>query len=314
MLTMLSVSVWSNIYRHTRFLDLLHSKDQSFLDYAIEFIGVGGILITSISSSFWKTTTWCNLLRKVAKIEEENSKKSNTGYDNIVFVICCVFLLLVTSVFWMKFGIIALYYLSYNGIYFNQFLLAMDIYHIVKTIKNRYIELNFTLKGLKRMKNIKVILETMEMVEIVYIELYDVIIMFNTIFGWPVLALMFSFGLMLMSCILFATAVTGELAVCYILLSIITFIWPLVITFSCDLTTKEAQKIPQRCLKMEKKLIVTPEELAALRSFENRALVHVPKFTAAGFFEINRVTLLTFISNLATYFVVLMQLNSMFNK
>uniref|UniRef100_A0A6P7F9U5 Gustatory receptor n=1 Tax=Diabrotica virgifera virgifera TaxID=50390 RepID=A0A6P7F9U5_DIAVI len=301
----------SLIRRHEIFLTFVPSTLLMWLDMSTEIIGITNIIIFNMNSTLLKTKQWYKLFTKLGKIYVPLPQKYSSG----CFIVVTITLLIIYITFTLTYGLVSIYYFSYSLFYYAQFLLAFIIYSITKPVRYRYFLLQTTLKHLQQISCLKDRLETLKTAEKVYLELNDIIENFNDIFGWPIFGLMFNFGVMLITTLALSTTATEiNITVFYLLVTVATSIWPLVITFSCDLTTKEAQKIPQRCLKMEKKLIVTPEELAALRSFENRALVHVPKFTAAGFFEINRVTLLTFISNLATYFVVLMQLNSMFNK
>nr|CAI5822434.1 unnamed protein product [Callosobruchus analis] len=86
--------------------------------------------------------------------------------------------------------------------------------------------------------------------------------------------------------------------VCYSLIA------PLAITFCCDSTTNECRKIIEICFTLKQSSDYTPEDKEELQVLLEQFTVNPVKFTAAGFFEINRSNMLSFLSSIATYLIV----------
>ncbi|KAJ8947248.1 hypothetical protein NQ314_008647 [Rhamnusium bicolor] len=86
---------------------------------------------------------------------------------------------------------------------------------------------------------------------------------------------------------------------------------PVLIMFSCDWALQEAQNIIPICYKYQQDFSTSSGERQELICLTNQALNNKPAFTAAGFFEINRKTLLALLSATTTYFIVIIQFNQM---
>lgn len=82
------------------------------------------------------------------------------------------------------------------------------------------------------------------------------------------------------------------------------------IIFSCDAAVEESKKLLVTCYRMEQLLPPFSNEKEELMSLENVLKTKRPTFTAAGFFEIKKSTLLSLLSTTATYFVVSIQFSS----
>ncbi|KAJ8952979.1 hypothetical protein NQ318_015339 [Aromia moschata] len=82
---------------------------------------------------------------------------------------------------------------------------------------------------------------------------------------------------------------------------------PMMIIFTCDFTVKESRKLLVTCSRMERYLPLTSKERSELLRLEDQIRNNRPSFTAAGFFQINRSTLLSLISTTTTYFIIVLQ-------
>ncbi|KAJ8947254.1 hypothetical protein NQ314_008653 [Rhamnusium bicolor] len=85
---------------------------------------------------------------------------------------------------------------------------------------------------------------------------------------------------------------------------------PLMVIFCCDITIRESNKLLTTCFELEQYL-----PLDSLESKELKSLIYLiksqpPAFTAAGFFQVNRATLLSLFSTTTTYYIIIIQFNS----
>ncbi|KAJ8947993.1 hypothetical protein NQ314_008509 [Rhamnusium bicolor] len=86
---------------------------------------------------------------------------------------------------------------------------------------------------------------------------------------------------------------------------------PVTIMFCCDLTVRESQKVIKICYNLNQKEILSSEERQELRNLINQVKINIPKFTAAGFFEIGRTTLFSFFGATTTYLIVIIQFHAL---
>lgn len=75
------------------------------------------------------------------------------------------------------------------------------------------------------------------------------------------------------------------------------------------MTTREGQKFSGICYKLEEQYPIATVERKELLKFASLSRNKVPRFTAAGFFEIDRTTHFGFLTVAATYFIILIQFN-----
>lgn len=79
-------------------------------------------------------------------------------------------------------------------------------------------------------------------------------------------------------------------------------VFAIVVILSCDRVEKRADDLIRTCVYIQAE---TGDENA--RILANLAKDLRPKFSAAGFFEINQRILPTFFSNLSTYLIIILQ-------
>ncbi|KAJ8947992.1 hypothetical protein NQ314_008508 [Rhamnusium bicolor] len=86
---------------------------------------------------------------------------------------------------------------------------------------------------------------------------------------------------------------------------------PVMIIFSCDLAIKEIHKLLTNCYRVEEMLPLNSKEKEELRSLRSLIKDKRPSFTAAEFFQIKRSTLLSIFATTTTYFIIIIQFNSL---
>ncbi|XP_072377244.1 uncharacterized protein [Diabrotica undecimpunctata] len=195
----------------------------------------------------------------------------------------------------------------------HRMLLSLEIYEVTKSITESYCSINKSLFDLKIKGVFNGKVKILKFMEEQYHDIVQIVNHFNSVFGWSILAVIFNNGVFLLSTFRFITSIETKdlnenyMRALYMVNAVFTFVWPVIIIFSCDFTKNEAQKILINCSSLHKTMLL-PEEVLALNSFENKVYTNLPKFTAAGFFEITRNTLLQFISSLTSYLIILIQL------
>ncbi|XP_050500335.1 gustatory receptor 68a-like [Diabrotica virgifera virgifera] len=309
----------SVIFGRERFLVFLaqHSTPMKILDLLNEFFGIVMFLVTTLGANFWNTNEWCTLYQKLSNVPKTNiCKNKGCLTTNTVFVLSTIFVGISQGVFYYVWGsTTVLVYVSYSVHYYIGMLLSFEIHEVTKSITKSYYFINKSLSDLQ-IKGIECHkVKILKLVEEQYQELFQIVNHFNNVFGWSILTVLFNNGILLLSTITFMTSIgqtkidlsENDMRGLYIANAVFTCVWPVIIIFSCDFTKNEAQKILINCSSLHKTMLL-PEEVLALNSFENKVYTNLPKFTAAGFFEITRNTLLQFISSLTSYLIILIQL------
>lgn len=82
------------------------------------------------------------------------------------------------------------------------------------------------------------------------------------------------------------------------------------IIISCDLVTAEGKRIIPLCYQLRDLPRIYDMEKEELMILANMAKQNYPVLTAGGLFEINRKTMLTFITTVTTYLIILTQLGN----
>ena len=72
-------------------------------------------------------------------------------------------------------------------------------------------------------------------------------------------------------------------------------------------TAEEAQKIIDVCFQLQEEYNAESREAKALNKLLNHAKNFKPKFTASGFFKLNKSVVLTVVANVATYLIITVQ-------
>nr|CAH7766070.1 unnamed protein product [Callosobruchus chinensis] len=153
-------------------------------------------------------------------------------------------------------------------------------------------------------------------------EFSDFTVQFNRLFSWQVLllslncslTLLFIFGVEVLQFRINLQESSGTgirlliNKICFITYSLVG---PLAVMLCCDSAINESRNIVKICYTLEQNETYTEEEKQELKSIVDQFTSDPPKFTAAGFFEINRSNILSFFSATATYLIVIIQMKSL---
>jgi gustatory receptor len=83
----------------------------------------------------------------------------------------------------------------------------------------------------------------------------------------------------------------------------------LTIAIPIDSTVKEAKRFIDLCYKLQEKFIQESKEIEVLTRLVDHSKNFIPEFSAAGFFNINKSIIFSLVGNVATYFIITIQLN-----
>jgi hypothetical protein len=85
--------------------------------------------------------------------------------------------------------------------------------------------------------------------------------------------------------------------------NVLTIIMPI------DSTVKEAKRFVDLCYKLQEEFIAESKEIEALIRLVDHSNNFTREFNADGFFNINKSIIFSLIGNVATYFIITIQLN-----
>ncbi|CAH1379847.1 unnamed protein product, partial [Tenebrio molitor] len=145
----------------------------------------------------------------------------------------------------------------------------------------------------------------------------DMVTDLNKIFGWPLAFIILRAVLQLLSTaihilidaqmknfhetkhlLISKLALTGLMIVC----SVLTIL-------CCDMMSEEGDKLIPLCYKLQEKLDDHSSLRTELRRLAKYISHNLPKMSAAGFFYINRSTILNMVATVTTYYIVVIQFN-----
>lgn len=233
-------------------------------------------------------------------------------------------------------------YFQYYHIYFfsnfYEFFLILLIITVLKTIKLRYQYLNDAVENEFRKTTGENVLTKMVEIEHKLQSYAELINIFNNIFGWPVFCFFIS---TLINCLHFLNTMFGLLAGYYGNTSAMTFINVFVFTFFynvstikikffkhdliytnifqlsvivvislCDGIRQILEKLKQICYTYQGHYLKFPMIRSEIFILANCAKFCKPRFSAAGFFFINKGTLITMIGATASYVIIIIQFNT----
>ncbi|XP_023013606.2 uncharacterized protein [Leptinotarsa decemlineata] len=157
-----------------------------------------------------------------------------------------------------------------------------------------------------------------EKVEKLYLVMDGLIVLMNSLFGWILLAMFFHISLMVLLALTVPvihnyltknTSTQSDTEIPFGIYSVLQVVVISIMVFCIDSATREPQNLIKFCMNLEcnfplrfeqnKKIQIAIEKLKALS----------PNFSAADFFQITRSTLLSMISVITTYFIVMVQLH-----
>ncbi|EFA07613.1 gustatory receptor 116 [Tribolium castaneum] len=283
------------------------------------------IFLVVMKSCFWDVDKWRVLITNFRYVDE---KLQNTGTKELRVLknFYCgfavkevVFLLFVTYEMYIWSNVLELSFVKgmklgpmidlYYEFHFIAFLTC-----ITECLRMRYEELN---ARLVRMNSSLTIVKDLRSLVQYYRILGEIIDIFNNLFGYQIILLIFHSGLQIISslnfCFTIITHTDGPLYQHFIIANIyvlfITMFNLFMIVFPMDSTTEESKKFIDLCFKTQEYFIEDCHKIDTLTRLTNFSKHYFREFRPAGFFSIRKAIIFCFIGNVATYVILTFQFN-----
>ncbi|KAJ3648107.1 hypothetical protein Zmor_019941 [Zophobas morio] len=274
-----------------------------------------------LKSTFWDINKWTTLITnfelidtKLQIVDQQKSIFQNfyfrLGMKHVVVAIWFAFQLYAFSLF---LGMPILETFWFGGDYYREFLMVVFINTLIKCFKERYEYLNAKL--LKQCKNFTD--RDFRQVQEIYRLLGENVDDFSHIFGYQIICVLFRFGLEIISCLNYSyvtlSSVNKDVLYGILAANLCSMIFVtcnvLMVILPIDEATQEAKKFMDLCYKLQEQFPHESKELDALSKLTVCCKNFQREFTAAGFFNINKRILFALGGNVATYYIITIQLN-----
>jgi gustatory receptor len=279
-------------------------------------------VVTVMSVVFWKNQQWKHLTNNL-KLIEANAEKKSTRICKFVTLHILVFTTIIGSnCFWVKihgFTFVKQYEILYFQIYLQCFYCLL-LSEILTPILASYRHLFHVLSDAKMMSPPKIRSD--------FYTLKDTVNVFNDIFGWPIALLIsytiFKVLIFLDHALIMSYLYKNDEVLVILLLDgltiAVTFVSrcsirlnlyivclqgsPVLLILMCDAVSNESRKILELSRKLKWELDSNTSELSKLTDFVQE---HLPVFSAARFFTIDRGTILSVLGSVTSFFIVMIQ-------
>ncbi|KAJ3648105.1 hypothetical protein Zmor_019939 [Zophobas morio] len=296
---------------------------ENFLHISWTFILVVRNLVTVLKSTVWDVKKWKTLITnfKYIDVKLENTGQRERIWKNFYFVLLLQHIIFASFVFYLLYAFISMEKIGlWEGLWLNpfsdcyqEFLTVIFITTLARSIKDRYKDLNerlikncenFDLEGIRNAGNI-------------FRTLGETVDMFSQIFGYQIISILFHFGLQIIVCLNYTFIMilrTSKEFVCRIIIAnvllmvFVSFNFVMII-FPIDSATQEARKFIDLCHTLQEKFQKGPREDEILTKIINSSKHFYREFTAAGYFNINKSMIFCILANVATYYIITIQLN-----
>ncbi|EFA07599.1 gustatory receptor Gr108 [Tribolium castaneum] len=292
------------VYRTTSYktLSTIGLTLQASTDVILFILNISTILVTMTKKNKW------NKFIDILNFFKNGSEDQNVFWftpflaTNVVFVIVMIFETYVWTQIMTELDFFKLYAIEYFQLY-AQFIVYSMICSclnlILESSQNIYKTINF-LKP-KRLNNFP-----LKKIKGDFRALAQCVEIFNNIFGWLILlSIGFTF-FELLTCIQYMIVGKGN-TVPVIIYRVMFLTWLMVGTFNsvfiCDSVEEKVMNIRMVAYKTAAKCAEETEDMKKLLS----AINNFPHFTAAGFFDLNRKTILGFFNAFLTFLIVAIQ-------
>ncbi|EFA07603.1 gustatory receptor 106 [Tribolium castaneum] len=282
--------------------------------------------VTIFKSAFWDVDKWRTLFTNLQYIDinlQNKGKKESKLMKNFYFwfVLKQVMFLCYSTYGIQVFG--TMQRTSFFKTFLNSCL--MDVYYefllisliniLIRSFKSRYKDLNQKLEtACEQSKSVEELMNIANYYRI----LGDTVEIFNSLFGYQIILVIFDCCLETVSALngAFLYTINGqgqfniEMFLCNMsLLTVIPYFIAMIV-LSTDSTTQEAKKFTYLCWKYQENFTQGSKELEALEKIASSSAEYFRGFHAAGFFNVSKNLVFSLISNIATYFIITIQLNS----
>ncbi|RZC39777.1 7tm 7 domain containing protein [Asbolus verrucosus] len=274
--------------------------------------------------TFTKERQWKNLIKTIKIKEAENDKTCPYVAFlllNIIFwiiVLCSNYAFTQIVVFKSVPDLIIL-----NIEMYTQFLFGCLIYVILKMLLSRYCYLNYLLSdyvhNMMRTKSISSddFIYFVKRIEHVGYSLKESVDHFNEIFGIPLLLMVSYCTLHFVNYIddffffRFDSDKFNQFLISNICLVTMNFVGNCFLIIKCDAVLKEAANVKSFAYKLRKCFpCVLSKERIELNEFIDFAVNNFPKFSAGGFFAIQKSTIFSVLSTITTLLIVMIQFDA----
>ncbi|EFA07605.1 gustatory receptor 108 [Tribolium castaneum] len=279
------------------------------------------------NSAFLDISRWINLFKNLRLVDKIFGKHEKNGhYLSKRFL--CVFIMKHISFIcitgheiytWSIFIDMPFYKIFLQTGYVDlvfEFFLIMFMAALLKSFEVRYKTLN---KKLIHISNQK-----MNQVEVKkFMQIYRIlgqnIQIFNELFGYPIVFMLFHFGVGAVSCLnflfvygimtqpemaLFHNMIIGN--ICIILQILLNF---LTILSSINATAREAKNFLQSCYRIREEFLHDSINLQALDKLIEHSKFFMQEFSTNGCFTLNKSIVFSLLANISTYLIITLQLN-----
>ncbi|RZC33331.1 7tm 7 domain containing protein, partial [Asbolus verrucosus] len=145
----------------------------------------------------------------------------------------------------------------------------------------------------------------------------DMIKLFNSIFGWPMVSIVLRSIIQLLGTAIHILIdsqkpdfhMKRNLLISKLSVTLLTTICTVSMIVACDLMVQAGDELVPLCYKLQEGLPDHSLLRVELRRLGKFTSFNLPKISAAGFFEINRTTVLNIIATVTTYYIVVIQFN-----
>jgi hypothetical protein len=303
---------------------------------------IGLCLLTIVKSSLWDVDNWKILLRNFQYVDlklQNQAKVEVRLVKNFYFglfvkhSLFTIFAIYSTYVWSSMFGFTLWKTVIVTGLkeMYYEFLTVNLLNSFIQSFKSRYEDLNERL--LKIGKERKAIQELADLAHC-YRILGETIEIFNKMFGVQLIMIIFHCGTEIVSClnITFVSFVMGDnslylhimmtnfaVLICIsVSLTVTKLLRTVFLSFQYNVLTiiipidsavKEAKRFVDLCYKLQEEFIQESKEIEVLTRLVDHSNNFMRKFSAAGYFKINKGIILSLVGNVATYFIITIQLN-----
>ncbi|KAJ3648161.1 hypothetical protein Zmor_019983 [Zophobas morio] len=298
---------------------------QKFIFFGIYTLLLSLSILTVSKSCFWDGENWKTLITNLQYVDEKLKNKGKTEtcvLKNIYFRFfieqVIFFLIIVYQVYvWMKYIEVSVFKIAcmscLKEIYY-EFLTITLLNSLVESFKTRYEDVNYKLATITGKSNVK---EELTQILQEYRILGESVDVFNTIFGYQLVMIMFHIGLELVNCLNVAFVLhltTNRNLDHHMLLASACIIT--VVSYNClrivlpiDSTVQEAKKFQYLAYKVQENFAEDLSELESFIKMTQHSKDFVPQFSASGYFRVDKSLIFSIVANVATYFIIAIQLN-----
>ncbi|KAJ8918639.1 hypothetical protein NQ315_013145 [Exocentrus adspersus] len=158
---------------------------------------------------------------------------------------------------------------------------------------------------------VTVTVKQLKKIKLLYRDITDLVEKENSLVGWQIFCLMaytLLYALSLLNSVLVGESIQSLKSDAVGLLIII--IYDFYVALSCDLTNYEGKKIIKLCYNLEEKFSMNSPIRHELLELAEQAKFFAPRFVSVGLFDIKRKMLLSMMTTITTYIIVIIQYNN----